>query len=121
MNSKYDFAPHLENPEETEEMDQNTFTRNLLSPKVNLLVLMHVMTVAPLHKQMKQDRRIKMLLKQRGRTLFGSNHSKLTKNKFKMSEKCNGNNLKTENIEKFYFYHKKHKIWGVEDKTFFKV
>lgn len=38
-----------------------------------------------------------------------------------MSEKCNGNNLKTENIEKFYFYHKKHKIWGVEDKTFFKV
>lgn len=34
-----------------------------------------------------------------------------------MSEKCNGNNLKTENIEKKFFYHKKHKIWGVEDKT----
>lgn len=62
-----------------------------------------------------------MFLKQRGRIFFGLNYFKFIKNKFKMFEKCNGNNLKIENIEKCYFYYKKYKFWGVEDKIFFKV
>lgn len=36
FNSEYDFAPRLENPEETEEIDQNSL-EEILSPNFNLL------------------------------------------------------------------------------------
>lgn len=39
LNSKYDFAPHLENPEETEEMDQNTLQVYFVIPESELACL----------------------------------------------------------------------------------
>lgn len=43
---KYDFTPHLENTEETEEINWNTLEKIYIMT-MNLLVLMSVMTYGP--------------------------------------------------------------------------
>lgn len=56
FNSEYDFAPRLENPEETEEIDKNSLEEIFIT-EFELAVLMYVIKVLPPHKQRKQDRK----------------------------------------------------------------
>lgn len=63
FNSKYDFVPHLENPEKTEEIDQNTL-EEIFIPESELACL-DVSYESPAYTSTEEARQeIKMLLKQ---------------------------------------------------------
>lgn len=69
FNSKYDFAPRLENPEETEEIDQNSLEEIFITEFE--LACLDVCYKSPAATQTEEARQnIKMLLKQRGRVIL---------------------------------------------------